>query len=210
LLSGLAMLTWRHSALFSDAETLYVTTLARNPNADLAHNNLGIMLVRAGYVEEASEHFQQALQIRPGSAHAHNNLANALRLTGHEAEAAAHYETSLKLEPGNPSTWLNLATLLATSYDASVRNGSRAVELALQANKMSGGRNPIALGTLASAYAEAGRFNEAVATAEQAIQMASERSNLRLLNLLQMQLKLYQAGSPFHEPEPERLPESKK
>ena len=59
----------------------------------------------------------------------------------------------------------DLAWLLATCPDNSVRNGQKAVELAQQAVQLSNGRSPEILDTLAAAYAEAGRFHEAVETA---------------------------------------------
>src|SRR5436190_18454253 len=91
VLLAFAILTWRHSGIFADSETLYLRTLARNPEADLAHNNLGLLLFRAGEPEQAIAHFEAALQIRPASAHAHNNLANAYRVTGRPDQAVVHY-----------------------------------------------------------------------------------------------------------------------
>ncbi len=199
LVSSVALISLQ-SAVYSDAETLYRATLAKNPKADLAHNNLGLVLFKAAQTEEAIWHFQQAVELRPSSAHAHNNLANALRLMGRAREAAAHYEASLKSEPHNPGTCNNLAMLLATSPDASLRNGPRAVELAQHANQLTGGRNPIILGTLASAYAEAGRFAEAAATARTALGLASRRPNSQLAQALQMQLERYESGQPLREP----------
>jgi tetratricopeptide (TPR) repeat protein len=199
-LAGFAALTFLQSALYRDAETLYRVTLAKNPKADLAHNNLGLLLFQTGRTEEAIGHFQQAVELRPASAHAHNNLANALRLTGRTREAAAHYEASLKSEPDNSSTCSNLAMLLAASPDASLRNGPRAVELAQHANQLTGGRNPMVLGTLAAAYAETGRFAEATATARTALELASRRQNSRLAQALQMQIQRYGSGLPSREP----------
>jgi len=202
LLPAFAVLTWRQSGLFTDSETLYRATLALNPNADLAHNNLGLLLAKAGQFDEAIAHFQRAVEIRPGSAHAHNNLANAFRFTGRAREAAEQYEISLKLEPGNPNTWNNLALLRATSWDASVRNGSRAVELAEQARKLTPKPNPIILATLAAAYAEATRYQEAVETIQQALRLLPPNPGAPLAKSLQAQLELYSAGAPFHEPDP--------
>jgi len=195
----LGVLTWRHSALFSDSETLYGATLALNPAADLAHNNLGLLLAQAGEVEEAIPHFEKAVEIRPGSAHAHNNLANALCVTGRPRQAVEQYQLSLKLDPGNANTWNNLALLLATSWDGSVRNGTRAIGLAQRARELTQARNPVVLATLAAAFAEAGRFSDAVATVNQAIQLASSHPNSSLIQALQAQLKLYQDGLPFRE-----------
>jgi Flp pilus assembly protein TadD len=117
-------------------------------------------------------------------------------------EAAAQYEASLKFEPHNPSTCNNLAMLLATGPDASLRNGGRAVELAQHANQLTGGRNPLVLGTLAAAYAETGRFAEASATARTALGLASRRPNRQLAEALQAQLRRYESGLPSREPTP--------
>jgi len=200
VLPVLTVLTFRQSTMYSDAETLYRTTLAKNPKADLAQNNLGLLLLKARQVDEAIVCFRRAVESRPSSAHAHNNLANALRLTGQLREAAGHYETALKLEPDNPGTCSNLAMLLAASPDAALRNGARAVALAQRANQLTGGSNAVVLGALAAAYAEDGRFAQAVATARRALELAFQGQNSQLAQVLQMQLELYEAGSPFHEP----------
>jgi protein O-mannosyl-transferase len=193
------ILTRHQCGIFTDAETLYRATLARNPEADLAQNNLGMLLAQAGQMDEAVQHLQKAVAIRPGSARAHNNLANAMRVTGRPREAAEQYELSLKLEPGNANTWNNLALLLATSSDASVRNGPRAVQLAQQASNLTQDRNPVTLATLAAAYAESGRFGEAVSTVRKALDLAASRSQASLSQALQAQLELYQQGLPFRD-----------
>ncbi len=72
------------------------------------------------------------------------------------------------------------------------------MDLALQANGFTDGKNPVILHTLAAAYAEAGRFAEAVETAQRALQLAGEQSNTGLAKALQSEIKLYQAGRPFH------------
>jgi len=72
------------------------------------------------------------------------------------------------------------------------------VELAQRANQLAGGGNPVILRTLAAAYAEAGRFPEAVETAQHALQLAETPSNTALADVIRSQMKLYQAGIPFH------------
>ena len=108
---------------------------------------------------------------------------------------------ALQIEPADMKAQNNLAWLLATCPRASLRNGDKAVELARQANGLTGGDNPILLRTLAAAFAEAGRFSEAVETARRALRLAGEQSNTSLAGKLQLEIKLYQAGSPFHIPE---------
>jgi tetratricopeptide (TPR) repeat protein len=106
----------------------------------------------------------------------------------------------LQIDPAQPVVENNLAWLLAVCSKASVRNGGKAVELARQANAQTGGENPIILHTLAAAYAEAGRFSDAVETARHALRLAGAQSNPGLAGLLESELKLYQAGKPFHIP----------
>jgi len=71
--------------------------------------------------------------------------------------------------------------------------------LARQANALTGGKSPIILKTLAAAFVEAGRFPEAVETAQRALRLAEARSNTKLAGQLQAHLKLYQAGLPLRQ-----------
>jgi tetratricopeptide (TPR) repeat protein len=113
-------------------------------------------------------------------------------------EAITHFQKALQIKPDSAKAQNNLAWVLATALQASLRNGNKAVELAQRANQLTGDGNPVVLGTLAAAYAEAGRFPEAVATAQRALQLAETQSNPALADALRSQMKLYQAGFPFH------------
>src|SRR5262249_43951722 len=101
------------------------------------------------------------------------------------------------LQPNDPDTLSNLAWVLATWPDATIRNGAQAVELAQRANQLSGGRHPMILATLAAAYAEAGRFADAISAAATALQLA--QADPVFCDVLRTQLKQYQAGSPFRD-----------
>ena len=176
----------------------YQKALQIKPDFAEAHNNLGNALLQEGNVDEAIAHFQKALQITPDLAKAHNNLGNALLRKGNVDDAIAHYQRALQITPDFAEAQKSLAWVLATCPQASLRNGNKAVELAQRANQLTGDGNPVVLGTLAAAYAEAGRFPEAMATAQRALQLADARSNTSLAEALRSQLKLYQAGLPFH------------
>ncbi len=184
-----------------EAITHFEKALQIRPNYAQAHNNLGNILMQKGEVDEAISRFQKAVQIRPNYAQAHNNLGNAFLQKGNMTEAIAHFQQVLQIEPNNPQVQSNLAWLLATGPEASLRNGKQAVELAERANQLTSGGNPFILCSLAAAYAEVGRFSEAVATAQRALQLAEAQSNARLAGALQVEMKLYQAGSPFHNDE---------
>jgi tetratricopeptide (TPR) repeat protein len=116
-------------------------------------------------------------------------------------EALAHCQAALKAQPDNPEALSLLAWVRATWPEAPVRNGVQAIQLAQRADELSGGRNPLVLRALAAAYAEGGQFTKAITTARQALQLADAQSDPRLIDSLRSQLKLYQAGVPFRDPE---------
>jgi len=165
-----------------------------------AHYNLGMVFLQQGKADEAFAQFQTVLKIQPDSAPALSGLGTVLQQRGQVADAIAHYQKALKIQPDNADACNNLAWILATCPEASVRNGARAVELAKQADQLSGGRNPAIIGTLAAACAEAGRFPEAVTTAQKALQLVESQTNAAsVVNDLRTQIGLYQAGLPFRD-----------
>jgi Tfp pilus assembly protein PilF len=171
-----------------------------------AQENLGLILFQKGQVDEAIVHYQKAVALQPVNAEFQYNLGYALFLKGETRGAIAHYQRSLELQPQNAIAGKNLAWILATCPEASVRNGPKAVELAEQAARLSGGTNSIFIGTLAAAYAEAGRFSEAVEMAQRARQLAADQNNAALVDVLQMQIGLYQAGTPFRDASQTNVP----
>lgn len=172
----------------------YHKVLETNPDYAQAHNNLGLALAQKGKLDEAIAKYQWALRLDPGYADAHNNLGAALAQTGRPVEALAHFQTALRLEPTDPKTQNNLAWLLATCSEASLRNGEKAVQLAQQANDAAGGRNPVFLHTLAAAFAETGRFGDAVQIAQTALGLAQTAGQHNLAGQLTDELRRYQAA----------------
>jgi Tfp pilus assembly protein PilF len=183
-----------------EAISQYEYALELKPADGKAHDDLGTLLLQHGRVNEAITQYRQALEINPNNEKAQNNLGNALLQNGELGEAIACFRKALQLKPNEPSIENNLAWLLATSPQASLRNGNEAVNLAGQANALTGGGNPIVLHTLAGALAEAGRFPEAMAAARRALAVAQAQSNTLLAGELQSEMKLYQAGHPYHLP----------
>jgi tetratricopeptide (TPR) repeat protein len=191
----------RQEGKVDEAITHFKQALQIKPDFVLARYNLGNALLQMGRLDEAITQYQLAAQFNPGFAQAHYNLGNALLQKGNVSAAIAQFQQALQLEPANSSVQNNLAWLLATCPQASLRNGAKAVGLARRANELTGGENPLFLNTLAAAFAEAGRFPEAVETAQRALRLAGAQSNVTLAGQLQFELQLYQAGSAFHFPE---------
>jgi len=263
-LASLAILTWGQSAMYTNIETLWQTTIERNPKAWMAHNNLGTVLLQKGRVDEAIVHFRKALEIetdhpdaqanlgsallqkgeldeaiaqyyksleiKPTQALVHYDLGNALLLKGQVDEAVAHYEKALELKPAYADVYnnlgivlfqkrqvdqaiayyqkaleinpqyvqarANLAWALATSPQTPILK-ALAVKLAQQANQLTGGANPTVLHILAAAYAQNGKFPEAVDTAERSLQLAMDQNNTALAEALRTEIDLYEKGFPY-------------
>lgn len=113
--------------------------------------------------------------------------------------ASDAYRRALKCEPHFTVALNNLAWLLATTTDANLRNGAEAVARAELACTISGYRVPGFIGTLAAAYAEAGRFPEAIAAAEEACALAKAAGEQELLSRNEELLALYRERHPFRE-----------
>jgi tetratricopeptide (TPR) repeat protein len=170
------------------------------PDFAEAHNNLGIALVNKNQIDEAINQFQEAIRLKPDCAEAHNNLGIALVNRGRFDEAIVNYQKAIQIEPNFSDALNNLAWMLAASPDDELRNGTQAVRLAERACELTHHGEPFFMGTLAAAYAEAGRFPEAVATAEKAEQLATSAGLTAVAAKNRQRLELYRAGKPYHEP----------
>ena len=105
-----AVLTWRQCGMYRDAEVFYRTTLARNPDCWLAHNNLGLAWSKLpGRLNDAIVQYQESLRVNPDCAEAHNNLGVAWsKLPGRRDDAISQYQEALRLMPGNAEAHHNL------------------------------------------------------------------------------------------------------
>jgi protein O-mannosyl-transferase len=234
VIGALSLCAWVQTSYWRDSERLFRHALAVTTNNDVAENNLGIVFLGRGKVDEAISLLQSAVDLRPDNSPAHENLAKALLQKGRIADALVHYRKLLELqpdnmeihnivgtvlvqqgriaegaeewqkvlavEPDNGNAMSNLAWVFATSPDQSVRNGPKAVQLAEQAVRISGGRISILFRTLAAAYAESGRFSEAIQTAQQGIELANSQGNSGLATELQGNIALYQERQPLRDP----------
>jgi tetratricopeptide (TPR) repeat protein len=113
LLLVLGTLSWNQSRMYSDAETLYRTTITKNDNCWWAHNNLGHLLSDMGRTDEAMAHFLKAVELNPDYAEAHNNLGVLFEKMGRINEAIAHYQKALECNTNYYETHNNLGLLLA-------------------------------------------------------------------------------------------------
>jgi tetratricopeptide (TPR) repeat protein len=185
-----------------EAMVHYAEAIKLQPYYADAYYNRGSVLLAKGRINEAVADWEKTLQIQPSYADAHTGLGNALLRRGSPREAISHYEQALALAPEDPHCRNNIAWVLATSSDASIRDGAKAIDLAQVAVALSGGSEPRFLRTLAAAYAESGRFSEALAAAQQAVVTARIQGKTKLANRLEKDLVLYRVRSPVREAEP--------
>jgi Flp pilus assembly protein TadD len=92
-----------------------------------------------------------------------------------------------------------LAWMLATCGDISFRDPNRAIELAEQACRLTDYAKPGMLDVLAAAYAAAGRFSDAVTTAEKALELSRTKGEEEIAQNIQMRLFLYKRNLPYIE-----------
>jgi Flp pilus assembly protein TadD len=191
----------------AEAMTQFTAALRINPDNSKAHNNLGTALAEQGRIAEAMTQFTAALRINPDNSEAHNNLGTALAEQGRIAEAIAQFREALRLKPDFSPALHKLAWILATGRNANFRNAGEAVQLAERLCAITGFQDAEDLDAVAAAYAEAGRFNDAVQAAQKALELAvaagqeklAPNAHSGLAQQFQERLKLYQAGRPFHE-----------
>jgi Flp pilus assembly protein TadD len=107
----LAFLTWNQSRQYANAETLYRTTIDRNPSCWMAHSNLGMLKLNSS-LDEALAHFKEALRLKPDLAEARTNLGNALQRMGRLKEAVAEYREAVRLKPDLAEAHNNLGNAL--------------------------------------------------------------------------------------------------
>jgi tetratricopeptide (TPR) repeat protein len=189
-----------------DAIAQYQEALRLVPRFVDAHFILGMVLFQKGQLDEAIAQWRTTLLIQPNYAEAHTGIGNAVLRKGSLPEAIGHYEKAIAGPRPAQHALNNLAWILSTCLDGSFRNGPRGVELARQAVQLTHGENSGFLRTLAAAYAEAGRFNDAIETANRALQTANAQHDADLANKLQHDLDLYRVNSPLRERSPTNIP----
>lgn len=117
-------------------------------------------------------------------------------MLGRHGEAVKELREALRVEPGRVPVLSNLAWLLAACPDAKVRDGAEAVKLAELAVELAGRKDALALDTLGAAYAEAGRFREAVRAAEEALNASAAQGDAAMVEAVKMRTGLYRASLP--------------
>jgi Flp pilus assembly protein TadD len=176
----------------------YREVLRRAPGDAEAANNLGVALMNLGRLDEAAQALDAGARLAPEDADIRYNLATVQLRRGRIPEAIAVARRALAGAPDDARSANLLAWILATTPATEWRSGAEAVRLAERANALTDYGNVDYLDTLAAAYAEAGRFDDAVRTARQALGRAGPAS--AQAHVLRERLARYAAGEAVREP----------
>src|ERR1043166_787696 len=112
ILGVLAWLAWLQTSYWRDSETLFTQALRVTKNNDVAQNNLGIVFLQKGQLDEAISLLQSAVDLRPDNSPAHENLAKTLLQKGQVADALVHYRKLFELQPDNMEVHNIVGTVL--------------------------------------------------------------------------------------------------
>ena len=184
-----------------EATTHLAAAVKLNPAQSDARSNLGLMLARQGKFDEAILQFNEVLRLKPDDAQTHFRLALSLASQNKMAESIQQLREALRARPDWPAALNTLAGILATHPNEQFRDGAEAVRLAERSCALTGQKNAALLDTLAAAYAEAGQFDKAIATAQTIRELPPASVPPGLPEQLEQRVQLYQAGKPFHRPQ---------
>jgi tetratricopeptide (TPR) repeat protein len=161
----LGVLTWRHAGTFVNEETLWQTTLTRNPDCWMACDHLGKLRLADGQPEAAAVHFRQALRLNPRDASAHNSLGVLALDVGRLDEAIGHFEAAVTARPNGVEARNNLGLALLRSGRTARAVGELQRVLALNERYAGAHFN------LGMALGQAGRGAEAAAHFARAVEL---------------------------------------
>jgi tetratricopeptide (TPR) repeat protein len=166
IIGVLSWCAWIQTSYWRDSETLFTHALAVTSNNDVAENNLGIVLLRKGKLDESISLLQAAVNLRPENAPAHDNLAKALLQKGQVADALVHYRKLLELQPDNIEVHNIVGTVLI--QQGRIREGVEEWQkvLAIQPD------NGNAMSNLAWVFATS--LDDSLRDGSQAVQLAEE------------------------------------
>jgi tetratricopeptide (TPR) repeat protein len=163
------------------------------PDSVRTRNNLGAALLECGRYDEAIEQFEKAVKLRPDHEVIKSNLESTRKARKKMLDSLARQRKRVLSRPNDPALLADLAETLATNPNASIRNPVEAIGLARRAADLSKGTIPEVVRTLASAYAAAGRFDDAVSEARKALALAAARKQAELVKSLRAELARYEA-----------------
>jgi tetratricopeptide (TPR) repeat protein len=182
-----------------EASGFYRQTLQLDPNDAIAHHDFAVLLQVQGQLDAALGQYREAVRIRSDYPDAHYGIALVLKRQGIMPEAIQQYREALRLRPDWPAVMLELGWVLATAPEASLRQPDEALRLAQRGAELTRPQTSAALDVFAAALASAGRFDQAVETAQRALALATAAANDQSADRIRDRLGLYRRHQPFRE-----------
>ncbi len=182
-----------------EATTQFQLALQLRPDFPEAHDQLGGVLQRLGRLDAARDHYAEAVRLKPDFTHARLRLGLLLAQQGEFEAAGAAFRETLRRQPDSVDALWSLTWVEATSRRPELRNGPEAVKLAERACELTRRQDLRCLAALDVAYAEAGRFADAISTAREVQELAVAGNQPVVAEQAAARLALYAAGKPFHE-----------
>ncbi|HEY3177121.1 MAG TPA: tetratricopeptide repeat protein [Candidatus Polarisedimenticolia bacterium] len=182
-----------------EATEQFAEAVRLKPDQPEARYHFGLALAGQGKLDQAAAELTEATRLNPEHAQARYFLSLVLAKMGRTQEASRHISELMRVPAGSPQAGERLAWALATQADAALRDGEQAIKLALEVCQATHDPQASSLDTLAAAYAEAGRFREAVETARRAVDAALAGGQNDLAARIKGRLRLYEGGRPFRE-----------
>ena len=181
-----------------EALECYDQALQLRPETSGPWNNKGVVLEQLGRLADAKACYRRAVELEPGQLVYCLNLAYILYETGEEAAAAEQYRVAFHLNPDWPKPAMAEAWRLATHADAQQRDGVQALRIAKIVCQATNYRSPQALDALAAAYAEKGKFEDAVKWERKVLELLPSDAT-KIADAVKQRLNLYERRQPFRE-----------
>lgn len=192
-------LGYEHAGDTNRAIVWYRLAKTLSPRDLQTRRNLANLLTQQGQFAAAEVEYNSVIALEPTEFNAHAGYANLLAAQGRVEEEISQLSEAIRLNPDAIEVLNNLAWLLASSPRAELRDGPRATSLAQHACELTSWKKTIFIGTLAAAYAEAGQFDEAIATAQRACGLATKNGETELFQRNKELLALYMNHQAHHE-----------
>ena len=186
----------------SEAVSQYEQALKLSPDFGLAHYNLSLKLIQLNRSDEAVDHLRRVIRLQPLFPDSYVELAKLFVEKNRFAEAIAVLEDGLTANPHNPVLGNQYAWLLATCPVTELHNAPQAIAIGEALAKATFRKDPVYLDTLAAAYADAGRFDEASLVAAEAFSLAQSNKNTNLAQGIDARRTLYESRQPFRNYQP--------
>ncbi len=194
----------RSAGLIEKAIDHHRMAIQIDPRTAQMHFNLGMALAQAERHDESIQALRRAITLKPDYARSHFRLALVLKKTGRTRDAIHHLRRTTQLNPNRWEPFHIQAWILATDPRADVRDAEQAIPLAYHAVALTGGGNAKTLDTLAAALAVTGQYDNAVAAATKAYNLAKSKGNHALTDQISRRLDLYRKGQPYRQSDHQR------